>query len=109
MKMHGLGLTVLLDTPTRRFVSNQSYDKPLEYVKETTRNMPKMLWLRYELISRPEKIMIGLFKRYVELVNSNKISQVDNKTQLSNSQINPENESILDRRLSSPTFKELKL
>ena len=45
-------------------------------MKETTRNVPKMLWLRFELISRPEKIMIAIFKRYLELENAERLQAI---------------------------------
>ena len=77
MKMHGLALSVLLDNPSRRFISNHSFDKPLEYVKETSKNMPEMLWLRFELISRPEKIMIAIFTRYLMLKARDNLNKKD--------------------------------
>ena len=73
MKMHGFALSVLLDQPSRRFISNASMDKPLEYVKEVTNNKPKMLWLQFEQMSRPEKTMIAIFTRYLAIKSLEKV------------------------------------
>ena len=70
LKMHGLALSVLLDNPSRRFISNQSFTKPLDYVRENTKKVPDMLWLRFELLSRGETVMVALFRRYLELKNA---------------------------------------
>jgi hypothetical protein len=69
LKMHGLALSVLLDGPAIKFISRTSLTKPLDFVIENTARKPTILWSRLELLSRYERIMISIYRRYVRIVN----------------------------------------
>ena len=73
--MHGLALSVLLDSQATKFISKQSLTKPLEFVIETSSRKPTVLWSRLELLSRYEKIMISLYRRYVSIMNFEKANR----------------------------------
>jgi len=68
--------------------------------------MPKMLWLRFELISRPEKIMIAIFTRYLRLKSIEQMDALTRNTQSSPLSLTPFNQDKNEEE-KHPLFKKM--